>query len=98
MHPLGQRSSDFFHRLHVCQQLVFAGSSGHSGHLPVVPENVQAPNRVLVPLSRRDGAVIWSTATKQTVMLREDQIRATRERHVTLAATQTLTGEMGRHQ
>lgn len=32
----------------------------------------------LVPIARRDGAEIWSTATRQTVTLRSGQIRATR--------------------
>ncbi|SEM47398.1 Group 4 capsule polysaccharide lipoprotein gfcB, YjbF [Gemmobacter aquatilis] len=32
----------------------------------------------LVPVARRDGAEIWSTATRQTVLLRSGQIRATR--------------------
>ena len=32
----------------------------------------------LVPISRRDGAEIWATATRQTVTMRSGQIRATR--------------------
>nr|WP_246567139.1 YjbF family lipoprotein [Gemmobacter fulvus] len=45
---------------------------------PILEVSAPTGTLLLVPLSRRDGAVIWSTSTKQTVMLREDQIRATR--------------------